>query len=69
MEVLKYFLLSSLLITGGFLFGQTNTEIKSAIIYSLELEEVQEYSNAADTLVAVYDEDSYAMNLRIGWLK
>lgn len=69
MEVLKYFLLSSLLITGGFLFGQTNTEIKSAIIYSLELEEIQEYSNAADTLVAVYDEDSYAMNLRIGWLK
>ena len=49
------------------LFAQTQRQI-AAFSASYTLEQNQEYSEAVDTLIAVYDEASYELNVRLGWL-
>ena len=49
-------------------FSQTSTEIIKAFKKSYELEKTGEYKKASDELKKVYSNDSYEINLRIGWL-
>ena len=70
MEFLKTAFLAVLL---GFnlvnAIGQTNQEILvNAFSKSYELEKKSDFSGAADALKKVYTEDSYEINLRLGWL-
>ncbi len=51
------------------IFAQNTTEIISAFKTSYSLEKEGKYKNAADELKKVYSDDSYEVNLRIGWLQ
>jgi tetratricopeptide (TPR) repeat protein len=48
--------------------GQGFKTIENAFKQSYELETKGNYSDAVAQLKSVYDEDSYAINLRLGWL-
>lgn len=48
--------------------GQSFVEIKDAFQKSYIQEATGEFSAAAGSLKKVYDEDSYEINLRLGWL-
>ncbi len=48
--------------------AQVTQEMIDAFRKSYELEAAGKYSEAAETLKKVYQEDSYELNLRIGWL-
>ncbi len=50
------------------LVAQTPTELQSAFKKSYALEQENNYGNATKELLTVYTEDSYELNLRIGWL-
>lgn len=69
MEVLK----RSLSIAIGLLFvlvatGQQNSRLQQAFTDSYTQEANKQYAQAVQTLKAVYDEKSYELNLRLGWL-
>jgi tetratricopeptide (TPR) repeat protein len=50
-------------------FGQVNQpELETAFAKSYTLEKNSDYSAAMDVLKKVYDESSYELNLRLGWL-
>ena len=49
-------------------FAQNSTEIINAFRTSYTLEKSGEYKKAADELKKVYSDNSYEINLRIGWL-
>ncbi len=49
--------------------AQDFDNIKEAFAKSYELEYEGNYTKAAESLIAVYDENSYEINLRLGWLK
>ena len=70
MDILRFFsaiVVSSVVSLSG-LMGQTFTEKKDAFQKSYIQEATGEFSAAATTLKAVYDESSYEINLRLGWL-
>ncbi len=48
--------------------AQSTTEVISAFKTSYSLEKAGKYKNAADELKKVYSDNSYEINLRIGWL-
>lgn len=71
MEILRNKLLPLLLFmaTTTVVFAQNNqAALESAFGKSYELETNGDFSAAMDPLKKVYDETSYEMNLRLGWL-
>ncbi len=49
-------------------FSQDWTALRQAFEKSYELEKQGEFQKAADELLKVYDQNSYEINLRLGWL-
>lgn len=49
-------------------FSQSNEVLMNAFSTSYEQEKNGKYEEAINTLKAVYQEDSYEINLRLGWL-
>jgi tetratricopeptide (TPR) repeat protein len=49
-------------------FGQDNKAIQDAFTNSYAFEKKADYSKAIDELKRVYKEDSYEINVRLGWL-
>ncbi|NOY38625.1 MAG: tetratricopeptide repeat protein [Chlorobi bacterium] len=49
-------------------FSQNNDEFLEAFKQSYSIESAGNFSGAAEVLKKVYKEDSYALNLRLGWL-
>ena len=74
MEILKKFAVRSsqfavLMIITSSLYGQSNFKaIEDAFATSYQLQEKANYTGAIAVLKAVYDEDSYEINVRLGWL-
>jgi tetratricopeptide (TPR) repeat protein len=61
-------LISLLTISGTALMAQDFSETKDAFQNSYIQEATGEFLTAINSLKAVYDEDSYELNLRLGWL-
>ncbi len=62
-------LFSLVLATLSYTMAQTNEEaVVNAFKKSYEIEKQGNYKKAADELKKVYSEDSYEINLRLGWL-
>ncbi|MDZ7742965.1 MAG: tetratricopeptide repeat protein [Bacteroidota bacterium] len=72
MEFLKNKLKIALPIIFGLLmnslYAQDFEAVQDAFTQSYTLEKEGEYSRAVELLKEVYDEDSYEINLRLGWL-
>ena len=68
MDILKKGLIAVLLITSSILYAQDFDILQEAFKQSYELEYSGEYSKAIGLLKEVYNEDSYEINLRLGWL-
>lgn len=65
---LSVLLTGLLVVTCPVLFAQDYPALQQAFETSYTLENNGEYNHAIEALRAVYDEDSYAVNLRLGWL-
>lgn len=61
-------LISLFMTSGTALMAQDFSETKDAFQNSYIQEATGEFLTAINTLKAVYDEDSYELNLRLGWL-
>lgn len=68
MEILKRFMMAALILFGLQVFSQDENTIQEAFSQSYLYETDGEYTKAINTIKAVYDEDSYEINLRLGWL-
>jgi len=68
MDILKKGLIAVLLITTSILYAQDFDKLQEAFKQSYELEYSGEYSKAIGLMKEVYNEDSYEINLRLGWL-
>jgi len=68
MEILKKILPVVLLIFGMTAYAQDYKSIEDVFQKSYQLEYSGEYSKAINLLKGIYDEDSYEINLRLGWL-
>lgn len=72
MEILKWKKFCLLLLMALFVlpaaFPQDMSALEKAFSASYELEAQGEYAAAVDKLKKVYTEDSYELNLRLGWL-
>jgi tetratricopeptide (TPR) repeat protein len=70
MEFLRKLLLANLILVLflNFANAQTTSEIQSSFKVSYELENAGDYSKAIDEIKKVYKEESYELNLRLGWL-
>jgi len=71
MEILKrtFFIIVFIAFVKPVAIAQVNfTNLKEAFSKSYTLEAQGDFKLAADELKAFYDEDSYATNLRLGWL-
>jgi tetratricopeptide (TPR) repeat protein len=68
MEVLKKVMISILVVISINAFSQNENKLQKAFDVSYQLEKDGEYSEAIKQLKDVYDEDSYEINLRLGWL-
>jgi tetratricopeptide (TPR) repeat protein len=53
---------------GTLAYGQNNTKVYESFIESYGLEATGNYSNAIEKIINIYSEDSYDMNIRLGWL-
>ena len=51
------------------IFAQNTQEVINAFQESYELEAEGEYKKAADVMKKVYSNDSYEINIRLGWLE
>jgi tetratricopeptide (TPR) repeat protein len=53
-----------------FLYGQLSAQSSTheAFVESYGLEATGNYSSAIEKIVAIYEDDSYDMNIRLGWL-
>jgi len=69
MEIVKYYLLSVLLLFSVGLLSQSQEDLMSAFKKSYDFERSGDYSSAIGELKKVYNSDSYEVNLRLGWLK
>jgi tetratricopeptide (TPR) repeat protein len=58
-----------LLMTHPIVISQENKAILSAFEQSYHLEKKADYTKAAEAIKKVYEEKSYEMNLRLGWLQ
>jgi tetratricopeptide (TPR) repeat protein len=70
METLKIFMLTFLIFSGTInaLQGQNEKKLQEAFASSYKHETDGDYSKAIDVLRKTYDEQSYELNLRLGWL-
>jgi len=68
MDFLKRILLIALVATGTTAIAQDFENTQAAFLKSYELEYGGEYSKAINVLKDVYNEESYEINLRLGWL-
>ncbi len=68
MDILKKGLVILLFIAAPMVKAQDNTAIQEAFKQSYELEYKGEYSKAVNLMKEIYNEDSYEINLRLGWL-
>jgi tetratricopeptide (TPR) repeat protein len=68
METIKKLALTILMIGCLQLNGQNNQELLDAFTKSYSYENEGEYTKAIAQLKSVYDENSYEINLRLGWL-
>lgn len=70
MELLKYYLvLFFMLVNLHLAFAQVNQQtLETAFSKSYTLEKNGDFTASMDPLKAVYDESSYEINLRLGWL-
>jgi tetratricopeptide (TPR) repeat protein len=69
METLKKISVFILLITSlGFIAQAQEDKVLKAFSESYTFEKTGNYANAAEALKKVYEENSYAINLRLGWL-
>lgn len=64
----KTFILALSLVIGVSTMAQTNQELQKAFESSYTKENDSDFSGAIKDLKAVYTEDSYELNLRLGWL-
>lgn len=70
MEFLKSKAILFILVLAAFpVFGQVNQEtLEQAFSRSYQLEQTKDFTAAAEELNKVYDQTSYEINLRMGWL-
>lgn len=69
MDILKKFsVLATLVLAGFFVSAQQEAKRQAAFTESYTQESGKQYAAAVATLKAVYDEKSYEINLRLGWL-
>jgi len=70
MEILKkkLWLMIALVLMSSFGFSQDNKKIQEAFSGSYKHETSGNYYKAIDLMKSVYDEKSYEINLRLGWL-
>ncbi len=68
MDILKQGIIVILLAVMPALYAQDYNAIESAFKSSYELESAGKYSEAVNVLKEIYQEDSYEINLRLGWL-
>lgn len=64
----KSFLILTVLMTGLELARAQNDKAQKAFATSYELEYAADYTKAIAELKSIYDEKSYEINLRLGWL-
>jgi tetratricopeptide (TPR) repeat protein len=69
-SLLRYFAISLFLLSTHTLLSQTNnnSELQSAFSKSYQYESRGNFMDAISTLKAVYKEDSYEINVRLGWV-
>ncbi len=68
MEILKKVIVSILVVISVNAFSQNAENVQKAFTESYQQEQIGEYSEAINLLKDIYDEDSYEINLRLGWL-
>ncbi len=69
MELLKIKIVFLVLMLPMMALAQVNQEaLEQAFARSYELEKLKEYKASAETLKNIYDNSSYEINLRLGWL-
>lgn len=68
MEFLKKLIIIFLLFASVKTFTQNNPELQTAFIKSYEFEAKKEFEKAINAIQNVYNENSYEINLRLGWL-
>ena len=69
MDILKKILTGIILVLSINVYGQNGTQaVIEAFSKSYELERQGKYNEAIDALQQVYDQDSYEINVRLGWL-
>lgn len=68
MEILKKVMISILVVMAINSFSQNDNSVQKAFASSYQQEQDGEYSEAINILKNIYDEDSYEINLRLGWL-
>jgi len=68
MEFLRKNLILLLIISSFIAKSQNNINLQKAFSNSYELEAQEKYSEAIKTMQSIYLENSYEINLRLGWL-
>jgi len=69
MEILKKITVAAcIMLTAAAAFSQTDAELQKAFSASYAAETKSNYNAAISALNAVYNEKSYELNLRMGWL-
>jgi tetratricopeptide (TPR) repeat protein len=61
-------LILTILMSSGFCFSQVEDKVLKAFSESYSFESVANYNSAIESIKKVYDENSYPINLRLGWL-
>jgi len=68
MEILKKVILLTLVVFSANVFAQDNESVQKAFANSYQLEIDGKYNESINELKSVYNEESYDINLRLGWL-
>lgn len=69
MRTLKKLFIAAIMISAiGLLKAQDNSKIQNAFSKSYSYEYKKEYKKAYDVMKLIYDENSYEINLRSGWV-
>lgn len=68
MEFLKLSFVGLILLVSSLSFSQSNDAMLEAFSKSYELEADGKYEDAISKLLAVYNKDSYEVNIRLAWL-
>ena len=68
MVLLRAFAAGLIILQAGLIFSQDYTKVIKAFETSYKLENQKKLSEAIKTLLVVYDEKGYEVNVRLGWL-